>query len=169
MRLQDVYGLSVKGMANGVFQPAGTGRPPLYSPGRRVALSADDCFHVGKVRASAAARCPRRGATWRFWVFFPPPLPTWRRRGPSESARRHPAAPAQLVGFLLPRGSGKGKGELMARPGAPVRHGAGTGLGAAGRVSSSPSGGESGSPGGILGAVREAETFSGQSPLRGQD
>ncbi|XP_035426298.1 prolyl 4-hydroxylase subunit alpha-3 [Cygnus atratus] len=49
MRLQDVYGLSVKGMANGVFQPTGTGRPPLYSPGRRVALSADDCFHVGKV------------------------------------------------------------------------------------------------------------------------
>lgn len=52
MRLQDVYALSVKGMANGVFQPAGTSRPPLYSPGRRVSLSADDCFHVGKVRAN---------------------------------------------------------------------------------------------------------------------
>ncbi|KFP22234.1 Prolyl 4-hydroxylase subunit alpha-3, partial [Egretta garzetta] len=49
MRLQDVYSLSVKGMANGVFQRAGAGRPPLYSPGRRVSLSADDCFHVGKV------------------------------------------------------------------------------------------------------------------------
>ncbi|PKU27340.1 prolyl 4-hydroxylase subunit hypothetical protein [Limosa lapponica baueri] len=49
MRLQDVYALSVKGMANGVFQRAGAGRPPLYSPGRRVSLSADDCFHVGKV------------------------------------------------------------------------------------------------------------------------
>ncbi|NXW51364.1 P4HA3 hydroxylase, partial [Nyctiprogne leucopyga] len=49
MRLQDVYALSVKGMANGVFQKAGVTRPPLYSPGRRVSLSADDCFHVGKV------------------------------------------------------------------------------------------------------------------------
>ncbi|NWI64684.1 P4HA3 hydroxylase, partial [Todus mexicanus] len=49
MRLQDVYALSVKGMANGVFQRAGAGRPLLYSPGRRVSLSADDCFHVGKV------------------------------------------------------------------------------------------------------------------------
>uniref|UniRef100_A0A8C4V171 procollagen-proline 4-dioxygenase n=1 Tax=Falco tinnunculus TaxID=100819 RepID=A0A8C4V171_FALTI len=49
MRLQDVYALSVKGMANGVFQRAGASCPPLYSPGRRVSLSADDCFHVGKV------------------------------------------------------------------------------------------------------------------------
>ncbi|XP_009867690.1 PREDICTED: prolyl 4-hydroxylase subunit alpha-3, partial [Apaloderma vittatum] len=48
MRLQDVYALSVKGMANGVFQQAGTARPLLYSPSRRVSLSADDCFHVGK-------------------------------------------------------------------------------------------------------------------------
>ncbi|NXO90080.1 P4HA3 hydroxylase, partial [Certhia brachydactyla] len=47
MRLQDVYALSVKGLANGLFQRAG--HPPLYSPGRRVPLSADDCFHVGKV------------------------------------------------------------------------------------------------------------------------
>ncbi|NWW72182.1 P4HA3 hydroxylase, partial [Climacteris rufus] len=49
MRLQDVYGLSVKGLASGVFQRAGAAQPPLYSPGRRVCLSADDCFHVGKV------------------------------------------------------------------------------------------------------------------------
>ncbi|KAM7130424.1 LOW QUALITY PROTEIN: prolyl 4-hydroxylase subunit alpha-3 [Ciconia maguari] len=49
MRLQDVYALSVKGMANGIFQRAGAGPPPLYSPGRRISLSADDCFHVGKV------------------------------------------------------------------------------------------------------------------------
>ncbi|NXS89489.1 P4HA3 hydroxylase, partial [Erpornis zantholeuca] len=47
MRLQDVYALSVKGLASGLFQRAG--HPPLYSPGRRVSLSADDCFHVGKV------------------------------------------------------------------------------------------------------------------------
>lgn len=50
MRLQDIYALSVKGLASGVFQRAG--HPPLYSPGRRVSLSADDCFHVGKVRES---------------------------------------------------------------------------------------------------------------------
>ncbi|NWR54382.1 P4HA3 hydroxylase, partial [Bucorvus abyssinicus] len=49
MRLQDVYMLSVKGLANGIFQRAGAGCPPLYSPSRRVTLSADDCFHVGKV------------------------------------------------------------------------------------------------------------------------
>ncbi|NXF12516.1 P4HA3 hydroxylase, partial [Smithornis capensis] len=49
MRLQDVYALSVKGLAKGIFQRSGAGHSPLYSPGRRVALSADDCFHVGKV------------------------------------------------------------------------------------------------------------------------
>ncbi|NWX20785.1 P4HA3 hydroxylase, partial [Aegotheles bennettii] len=49
MRLQDVYALSVKGMANGVFQRAGAARPPLYSPSHHISLSADDCFHVGKV------------------------------------------------------------------------------------------------------------------------
>lgn len=53
MRLQDVYGLSVRGLASGVFQRAG--QPPLYSPGRRAPLSADDCFHVGKVRESPTA------------------------------------------------------------------------------------------------------------------
>lgn len=73
MRLQDVYGLSVKGMANGVFQPTGTGRPPLYSPGLRVALSADDCFHVGKV----AVPCPCFGEGFGF--FPPPPFPARRR------------------------------------------------------------------------------------------
>ncbi|NXO41939.1 P4HA3 hydroxylase, partial [Locustella ochotensis] len=48
MRLQDVYALSVPGLASGLFQGAG-GQPALYSPGRRAPLSADDCFHVGKV------------------------------------------------------------------------------------------------------------------------
>ncbi|XP_067163896.1 prolyl 4-hydroxylase subunit alpha-3 [Apteryx mantelli] len=48
MRLQDVYALSVKGLAKGVFEPAGA-RSPLYRPGQPVTLSADDCFHVGKV------------------------------------------------------------------------------------------------------------------------
>uniref|UniRef100_H0ZTA2 Prolyl 4-hydroxylase subunit alpha-3 n=1 Tax=Taeniopygia guttata TaxID=59729 RepID=H0ZTA2_TAEGU len=38
---------AVKGLANGVFQRAG--HPPLYSPGWRASLFADDCFHVGKV------------------------------------------------------------------------------------------------------------------------
>ncbi|NWR86231.1 P4HA3 hydroxylase, partial [Furnarius figulus] len=49
MRLQDVYALNVKALANGVFQGSGTGHLPLYNPSRRVSLSADDCFHVGKV------------------------------------------------------------------------------------------------------------------------
>ncbi|NXX84425.1 P4HA3 hydroxylase, partial [Urocolius indicus] len=49
MRLQDVYGLSVSGLARGRFLPHGATRPALYSPGRHVQLSADDCFHVGKV------------------------------------------------------------------------------------------------------------------------
>ncbi|XP_025967234.2 prolyl 4-hydroxylase subunit alpha-3 isoform X2 [Dromaius novaehollandiae] len=48
MRLQDVYALSVKGLAKGVFEPAGA-HSPLYHPGQPIALSADDCFHVGKV------------------------------------------------------------------------------------------------------------------------
>lgn len=51
MRLQDVYALSVQGLARGVFQRAG--HPPLYSPGRLASLSGDDCFHVGKVRESS--------------------------------------------------------------------------------------------------------------------
>ncbi|XP_005308582.2 prolyl 4-hydroxylase subunit alpha-3 isoform X1 [Chrysemys picta bellii] len=50
MRLQDVYALSVKGLAKGVFQRAsGTHLPDLYSPGQLFPLSADDCFLVGKV------------------------------------------------------------------------------------------------------------------------
>lgn len=53
MRLQDVYALSVKDLARGLFQRAG--HPPLYSPGHRASLSADDCFHVGKVRHSPGA------------------------------------------------------------------------------------------------------------------
>lgn len=121
MRLQDVYGLSVKGMANGVFQPTGTGRPPLYSPGLRVALSADDCFHVGKV----AVPCPcfREG----FGFFSPPPFP----HGGDEASLSQPAG--------IPR----------------LRHRswvfAASGFGVTGRVSRLQSGGERGSPGGILG------------------
>nr|XP_025042732.1 prolyl 4-hydroxylase subunit alpha-3 isoform X1 [Pelodiscus sinensis] len=50
MRLQDVYALSVKGLAKGMFQRASsTHLPDLYSPGQRFPLSADDCFLVGKV------------------------------------------------------------------------------------------------------------------------
>ncbi|NXU95479.1 P4HA3 hydroxylase, partial [Xiphorhynchus elegans] len=49
MRLQDVYALSVKALANGIFQGSGASHLPLYSPSRRISLSADDCFHVGKV------------------------------------------------------------------------------------------------------------------------
>ncbi|NXC31610.1 P4HA3 hydroxylase, partial [Campylorhamphus procurvoides] len=49
MRLQDVYALDVKALANGIFQGPGAGHLPLYNPSRRVSLSADDCFHVGKV------------------------------------------------------------------------------------------------------------------------
>ncbi|NXD11245.1 P4HA3 hydroxylase, partial [Nothocercus nigrocapillus] len=47
LRLQDVYALSVRGLAKGVFEGA---RGPLYRPAQPVGLSADDCFHVGKVR-----------------------------------------------------------------------------------------------------------------------
>ncbi|XP_019504872.1 PREDICTED: prolyl 4-hydroxylase subunit alpha-3 [Hipposideros armiger] len=50
MRLQDVYMLSVKGLARGVFQ-RGTGSAvtELYNPRRLFSLTADDCFQVGKV------------------------------------------------------------------------------------------------------------------------
>lgn len=94
MRLQDVYALSVKGMANGVFQPAGASRPPLYSPGRRVSLSADDCFHVGKVRANPVSP-PQSFSSLgcgfhrdRLWVLFP--------RGCGGASLTQPA------GILLP-------------------------------------------------------------------
>ncbi|XP_071424763.1 prolyl 4-hydroxylase subunit alpha-3 [Pithys albifrons albifrons] len=49
MCLQDFYALNVKALANGIFQASGATHLPLYSPSRRVSLSADDCFHVGKV------------------------------------------------------------------------------------------------------------------------
>ncbi|XP_053166409.1 prolyl 4-hydroxylase subunit alpha-3 isoform X2 [Hemicordylus capensis] len=50
MRLQDVYSLSVKGLAKGRFQKVSSAHlPDIYSPGMDVSLSADDCFHIGKV------------------------------------------------------------------------------------------------------------------------
>ncbi|XP_006778033.1 PREDICTED: prolyl 4-hydroxylase subunit alpha-3 [Myotis davidii] len=50
MRLQDVYMLNVKGLARGVFQRVtGSAVTDLYSPSRLFALTADDCFQVGKV------------------------------------------------------------------------------------------------------------------------
>lgn len=56
MRLQDVYALSVKGLVKGVFRRDGaSGLADLYHPGQQFSLSADDCFHIGKVRTSALA------------------------------------------------------------------------------------------------------------------
>lgn len=50
MRLQDVYLLNVKGLAQGVFQRVtGSSITDLYSPRQLFSLTADDCFHVGKV------------------------------------------------------------------------------------------------------------------------
>ncbi|XP_032022820.1 prolyl 4-hydroxylase subunit alpha-3 isoform X2 [Hylobates moloch] len=50
MRLQDVYMLSVKGLARGVFQRVtGSAITDLYSPKRLFSLTGDDCFQVGKV------------------------------------------------------------------------------------------------------------------------
>ncbi|XP_057612162.1 prolyl 4-hydroxylase subunit alpha-3 isoform X2 [Chionomys nivalis] len=50
MRLQDVYMLNVKGLAQGVFQRVtGSSITDLYSPRQLFTLTADDCFHVGKV------------------------------------------------------------------------------------------------------------------------
>lgn len=50
MRLQDVYMLNVKGLAQGVFQRVtGSAVTDLYSPRRLFSLTADDCFQVGKV------------------------------------------------------------------------------------------------------------------------
>ncbi|XP_019305344.1 prolyl 4-hydroxylase subunit alpha-3 isoform X3 [Panthera pardus] len=49
MRLQDVYMLNVKGLAQGVFQRVtGSAVTDLYSPRRLFSLTADDCFQVGK-------------------------------------------------------------------------------------------------------------------------
>ncbi|KAL8191323.1 UNVERIFIED_CONTAM: Prolyl 4-hydroxylase subunit alpha-3 [Gekko kuhli] len=50
MRLQDVYSLSVKGLAQGKFQRvSGTPLSDIYSPRQDFSLSADDCFQIGKV------------------------------------------------------------------------------------------------------------------------
>ncbi|XP_044306109.1 prolyl 4-hydroxylase subunit alpha-3, partial [Varanus komodoensis] len=50
MRLQDVYALSVTALAKGRFQRAGQPHlPDIYSPGHDFSLSADDCFHIGKL------------------------------------------------------------------------------------------------------------------------
>uniref|UniRef100_K9J1M6 Prolyl 4-hydroxylase subunit alpha-3 n=1 Tax=Desmodus rotundus TaxID=9430 RepID=K9J1M6_DESRO len=50
MRLQDVYTLSVQGLARGVFQRVtGSAVTDLHNPSRLVSLTADDCFQVGKV------------------------------------------------------------------------------------------------------------------------
>ena len=52
MRLQDVYTLSVKGLARGVFQRVtGSAVTDLHNPSRLVSLTANDCFQVGKVTA----------------------------------------------------------------------------------------------------------------------
>lgn len=69
MRLQDVYALSVKGLAGGRFQRVSNAQPlpDVYSPGQVFSLSADDCFHIGKVRGP----CPCRGSK------------VWLGRGPS--------------------------------------------------------------------------------------
>ncbi|KAJ7320664.1 hypothetical protein JRQ81_020175 [Phrynocephalus forsythii] len=50
MRLQDVYSLSVKELAKGRFRKSSSAHlPDVYSPGHDFLLSADDCFHIGKV------------------------------------------------------------------------------------------------------------------------
>ncbi|NWI17758.1 P4HA3 hydroxylase, partial [Crypturellus soui] len=59
LRLQDVYALSVRGLAKGAFEGA---RGPLYRPARPVGLSADDCFHVGKVAYDAGEH--QRSIAW---------------------------------------------------------------------------------------------------------
>nr|XP_020647593.1 prolyl 4-hydroxylase subunit alpha-3 [Pogona vitticeps] len=50
MRLEDVYALSVKELAKGRFRRSTNAHlPDVYSPGHDFSLSADDCFHIGKV------------------------------------------------------------------------------------------------------------------------
>nr|XP_033803422.1 prolyl 4-hydroxylase subunit alpha-3 [Geotrypetes seraphini] len=50
MRLQDVYSLSVKGLAHGLFQrDLQADHPDVYRPDWLSSMSADDCFHIGKV------------------------------------------------------------------------------------------------------------------------
>ncbi|KAG8137111.1 hypothetical protein E2320_005663 [Naja naja] len=49
MRLQDIYTLSVKELARGRFRMTSGAHPDLYRPRQDFVLSADDCFHIGKV------------------------------------------------------------------------------------------------------------------------
>ncbi|XP_069825615.1 prolyl 4-hydroxylase subunit alpha-3 isoform X2 [Dendropsophus ebraccatus] len=50
MRLQDVYSLNVKGLTRGVFQRGPSSQlRVLYKPDQDSSMSADDCFHIGKV------------------------------------------------------------------------------------------------------------------------
>ncbi|XP_070607612.1 LOW QUALITY PROTEIN: prolyl 4-hydroxylase subunit alpha-3 [Erythrolamprus reginae] len=49
MRLQDVYALSVQELARGRFRMTSEAHLDLYRPSQDFALSADDCFHIGKV------------------------------------------------------------------------------------------------------------------------
>ncbi|ETE57310.1 Prolyl 4-hydroxylase subunit alpha-3, partial [Ophiophagus hannah] len=49
MRLQDVYALSIKELARGRFRTTSGAHPDLYRPRQDFVLSADDCFHIGKV------------------------------------------------------------------------------------------------------------------------
>ncbi|KAM6447726.1 prolyl 4-hydroxylase subunit alpha-3 isoform 1-T1 [Liasis olivaceus] len=49
MRLQDVYALSVKDLAKGRFRRTSSAHPDIYHPRQDFSLSADDCFHIGKV------------------------------------------------------------------------------------------------------------------------
>uniref|UniRef100_A0A8D0HG72 procollagen-proline 4-dioxygenase n=1 Tax=Sphenodon punctatus TaxID=8508 RepID=A0A8D0HG72_SPHPU len=70
MRLQDVYALSVKGLVRGVFQRAsGTHLPTLYSPGHLFSLSADDCFHIGKVSRRRSGHQKRNDLTFVLSLF----------------------------------------------------------------------------------------------------
>ncbi|XP_063807055.1 prolyl 4-hydroxylase subunit alpha-3 isoform X1 [Pseudophryne corroboree] len=50
MRLQDVYALNVKGLAKGIFQTGPRSHFSLLHRADQVStMSADDCFHIGKV------------------------------------------------------------------------------------------------------------------------
>ncbi|KAM3837826.1 prolyl 4-hydroxylase subunit alpha-3 [Vipera latastei] len=49
LRLQDVYALSVRDLVRGRFRTASEAHPEVYHPSLDFALSADDCFHIGKV------------------------------------------------------------------------------------------------------------------------
>ncbi|XP_075054591.1 prolyl 4-hydroxylase subunit alpha-3 [Mixophyes fleayi] len=50
MRLQDVYALNVKGLAKGIFQTGPSSHLNLlYRAAQASTMTADDCFHIGKV------------------------------------------------------------------------------------------------------------------------